>query len=262
MTLLQGERLTCTLKQRQIVQDVDISVGGGELVGLLGPNGAGKSTLLKMLAGLLRPTSGRVLLAGRELAHWPAQERARRLAYLPQSAECHWDLHVAEVVALGRLPHRAPWAALDAHSRQAIAQAMQQADVQSFAKRPIGSLSGGEKTRVLLARALAGEPAVLLADEPVTGLDPAHQLAVMALLQQLAGQGAAVVAVLHDLHLAARYCSRIVLLHEGRVAAQDTPAAALTPALLARCYGIRAYTAETGSGRILVPLERVENSDG
>lgn len=260
MMPLQGERLSITLNQRRIVQDVDIDVAAGELVGLLGPNGAGKSTLLKTLAGLLRPSGGRVLLAGRELAHWPARARARQLAYLPQEAQCHWDLAVAEVVALGRLPHRAPWAALDAHSRQVIAQAMRYADVAQFAERSIGSLSGGEKTRVLLARALAGEPAVLLADEPVTGLDPAHQLDVMTLLQQLAAQGAAVVAVLHDLTLAVRYCSRVVLLHEGRVAAQGTPAAALTPERLARCYGIRAYSAETGSGRILVPLERVDGS--
>ena len=262
MSLLAAEALSVSLNGRAVLQEVNLTVQAGELLGLLGPNGAGKSTLLRLLAGLLRPTSGRVLIQDQEVRTVGARKLARKLAYLPQGAECHWAMSVEQVVALGRLPHRAPWTRLDAVHRKHIHQAMNYADTLHLAGRPVNTLSGGEKTRVLLARALAGEPQILLADEPVAGLDPAHQLDLMQLLRRLAEDGAALVVVLHDLTLASRFCHRILLLHQGRVATQGSAEQVLSAENLARCYQIRAYNGQIDQGRFIIPLERLPDESG
>jgi iron complex transport system ATP-binding protein len=165
---------------------------------------------------------------------------------------------VEQVVALGRLPHRRPWAPMSGDDWQRVCRAMQKTDVEQFRGRSVGALSMGERARVLLARALAGEPAILLADEPVAGLDPAHQLEVMAMLAQMAVDGAGVVVVLHDLTLAARYCSRLALLGGGRLVASGDARTVLSTDNLRDCFGIRAFSGESADGPFVIPVGRVK----
>jgi iron complex transport system ATP-binding protein len=226
----------------------------------LGPNGAGKSTLLRLLTGLLDPDSGRVLLDGTPLAAVSLRERARAVGYLPQDGVVHWRLTVAAVVALGRLPHQGAWggtwAGPSSDDRAAVARAMQATGVAEWADRPLATLSGGERGRVLLARARAGEPRILLVDEPTAGLDPGHALDAMTLLQEIASGGTLVIAVLHDLTLAARFCDRLLLLHEGVLQADGPPAEVLTPAALARVYGVTAIHGARDGALYVVPWAR------
>ncbi len=247
MSTLACENLTVRVGTRALLHNISLALGPGELLGIVGTNGAGKTTLLRALVGLTEPSSGRVLLDGRVLSAWATSARARQLAYLPQGHAVHWPLPGREVVALGRLPHGD---AQHASGRAAIEQAMQATGTQAFADTAVQQLSGGERSRVLLARVLAGAPAVLLADEPLAALDPAHQLRMMALLRGQAQQGRAIAVVLHDLSLAARFCSRVVVLREGRLLADGAPAAVLDDATLAQAFGIEAlrfsHAGETG----------------
>jgi iron complex transport system ATP-binding protein len=256
MALLSAQGICVELSHRRVLDGVDFSLTGGELVGLLGPNGAGKTTLLRALAGLQPLQSGAVRVLDRGIGDYAPAERARRLAYLPQGGQCHWPMPVAQVVALGRLPHRAPWARVPQADHAAVRRALQAADVAHLADRPATELSGGERARVLLARALAVEAQVLLADEPTAGLDPAHQLGVMEVLRARAQSGIGVVTVLHDLTLAARFCDRLLLLGEGRVVADGTAGQVLTEHNLAEVYGIEAHRAAAAEGLLLVPLRR------
>ena len=189
----------------------------GEMVGLIGPNGSGKTTLLRILANLRTPEAGRVRYAGRTAAEVGARELARQIAYLAQGGAVHWPMRVEALVALGRLPHRRPFQGLDAADRDAIEQAMIAADVVALRGRTMGQVSGGERMRILLARALAVDAPMLLADEPIAALDPLHQLQVMELLRTTARNGRGVIVVLHDLALAARFCDRLVLLAQGGI---------------------------------------------
>lgn len=256
-TLLAADNIRAGHGAREVLRGAALHARAGEVVGLIGPNGAGKSTFCAVLAGLLRPTEGVLSLAGRSLEATAPRERARLMAYLPQAPECHWPLLVEQVVALGRLPHRSPWSGTGAADRAAVATALERLEVAPLAGRLFTQLSGGEKMRVLLARALAGDPRVLLADEPVDGLDPAHQLEVMELLRELAAGGRAVVVVLHDLGLAGRFCDRVVLLREGEVLASGRAAEVLTPENCARAYGIEAVRVEHAGGAVLVPWRRL-----
>lgn len=246
---------------RPVLDGVSFAVGPGEMVGLIGPNAAGKTTLLRVLAALVTPDAGAVALDGVPLTDMPSGQRARLLAYLPQNAACHWPLAVERVVALGRLPHLRPFVREGTADRVAIARAMAACEVAHLASRPITALSGGEQARTLIARALAGAPEILLADEPVSHLDPYHQFRVMEILRALAARGGAVVAALHDLALAGRFCDRLVLMDRGRVAAAGTPAAVLTPPLLAQTFGISVAVVEDGETPVVVPRARIE-SDG
>ena len=264
---IAAESLSLRLGNRLVLDGVAFAAGTGEFVGLVGPNGAGKTTLLRVLAGLLAPTSGRATIDGRPIADVPRDERARRLAVLFQGESVGWPMRVRELVALGRLPHRRAFAGLDAADRAAIDRAMALTEVAHLADRPEPTLSAGERMRVLLARALSVEAQMLLADEPITALDPAHQLDAMALLRSVAhrgtGQGAGVVAVLHDLTLAARFCDRVVVMSGGRIAADAAPGAALGDGLLRRVFGITAQRGShaDGTGYIL-PWGRVTARPG
>jgi len=261
MNGLGGHGLGVVLGGREVLERVDIALPPGMLVGLLGPNGAGKTTLLRLLAGLLAPDRGEVQWDGEPLIRLPRRERARLLGYLAQTPDCHWDLTVAEVVALGRLPHRGAFHGPDAADRAAVARALADCELEELAGRAIHTLSGGEQRRVFLARALAGEPQVLLADEPVTGLDPVHQLDVMQKLQAVARSGAAVVVVMHDLTLAARFCDRVVLLGQGRIQGEGAPEVVLSDDLLARVYGVRVARLDVG-GRQLPVVAGLALRDG
>jgi iron complex transport system ATP-binding protein len=254
---LVADGLYLTLAGRSIVHDLNLSLQPGELVGVIGPNGAGKSTLLRGLAGLLPPSRGQVTLAGVTLAGMPPRERARQLAYLPQDRTVHWPLTVERVVALGRSAHRAPPAASAGDDAAAVAAAMADADVAHLSGRSVTMLSGGELARVLLARALAQAPRVLLADEPAAGLDPAHQLGLFDQLTRLSRSGVAVLVALHDLSLALRYCSRILLLRDGRALALGPPLEVVTSKSLAAAYGIDARVSVIAGVPVVVPLARV-----
>jgi iron complex transport system ATP-binding protein len=257
MSLLAADNIHARRGERAVLQGVSLHANAGEVVGLIGPNGAGKSTFCAVLAGLLAPAEGELTLMGRAMRDIGPRERAKELAYLPQAPDCHWPLVVEQVVALGRLPHRSPWAAAGEADRQAVNLAMERLEVTALADRIFSQLSGGEKMRVLLARALAGSPRVLLADEPVDGLDPAHQLEVMGLLAEQAARGCGIVVVLHDLVLAGRFCDRLVLLDQGKVLAAGTPAAVLTPENCARAYGIETARFEHNGSSVLVPWRRL-----
>ncbi len=224
--------------QRNILDSVSMVFASGEVTAVLGPNGAGKSTLLGCMAGLLRPSLGIVDLDGTPLTALPGDERARRIAFLPQIPEISWPVDVATLVALGRIPFRR--CASDAENEAAVRRAMHATRTMQWSQRLVTTLSGGERARVLLARVLAGEADWILADEPFAGLDPAHQFEAAELLRSLASQGHGVVLTIHDLALAARIADRVVVLHRGSIVADGAPEAALTPATLREVYGIEA----------------------
>ncbi|HJE26006.1 MAG TPA: ABC transporter ATP-binding protein [Methylorubrum populi] len=247
---------------RALLSDVSLGLERGRLVGLVGPNGAGKTTLLRVLAGLLPPTRGEVGLDGAPLARLPREARARRIAALFQGAGVGWPLRVREIVALGRLPHRRAFSGLSPADAAAIARAMAATGVTALAERGEPTLSSGERMRVLLARALAVEAEWLLADEPITALDPAHQLDAMALLRRTAREGTGIVAVLHDLTLAARFCDRIVVMEAGRIVADGPPDRALTDARLAATFGVSVRRGRATDGTAyLLPWDRAITED-
>lgn len=227
----------------------------GETVAIIGANGAGKSTLLKAMSGLIAPEEGAVTLGGRALADLDARTLGREIAYLPQERAVHWPLTVRRLVALGRLPFRARVTGPSADDVRAVEEAMAAMDVTQFAERPVTELSGGERARVLLARALAQRPRFLVADEPTTGLDPAHGLTLFAQFVRMAADGRAVIVALHDLSLAARYCHRVLLLKGGSTLALGTARAVLTPQHLAQAYGVRATVGEIEGRPVVLPIE-------
>ena len=256
MTLLEAERISVDLGGRTVVKQVSLRAAAGQLLALIGPNGAGKTTLLAALAGLRR-FRGSVRLQGRPLATLGRRERARVLAYLPQGHIAHWPLTVRRLVELGRLPHLAPWRTPVAADRLSVEEAMQRTDIAELAERPFDTLSGGERARVMLARVLAVEAPLVLADEPVAALDPYHQLRVMELLRDYADSGAALVVVLHDLTLAARFCDELLLLREGALVARGPADEVLSAAHLAEAYRVTALRGEHEDRRYVLPWRRL-----
>ena len=253
MVTLVADQVGVSLAGRPILSEIDLWLRSGALVGILGPNGAGKSTLVRALAGLV-PATGRIEIGGKSLHDMPRATLARTIAYLPQGQTLHWPISVERLVALGRLPHLGPLSRIGAADRTAIARAMALAEVADLAARTATELSGGERARVLLARALAVEAPILIADEPLASLDPGHQLHGMEILRDLACTGALVVAVLHDLALAARFCDRVLVLDRGRLVADGAPDTVLTESLLASVYGVRAFFGPNG---LIAPLSRI-----
>ena len=242
---------------RTVVHAITARLEPGTLVGVIGPNGAGKSTLVRAMLGLTPLSAGTVRIGDVPLGQWDRKALARALAYLPQGQTLHWPLSVGRLVALGRLPHLGPLSRIAAADRAVIEQALRRADVLHLAVRNVLELSGGERARVLLARALAVGAQGLAVDEPLASLDPGHQIDVMELLAREARAGTLVVAVLHDLTMAARYCDRLLLMDRGRLVADGPPAKVLTADNLARIYGIGAFIAADGDTPMIVPLSRV-----
>ncbi|MHC2467068.1 ABC transporter ATP-binding protein [Bradyrhizobium embrapense] len=253
MTLLSATALNASLGSRKVLHDVSLSLEAGHLVALVGPNGAGKTTLLRALAGLI-PSDGDIKIDGDTLASLPLRERAKRFAYLPQGHMVHWPLPARDIVALGRYPHGATDPArLSPKDIEAVLRAMQAVDVTAFGDRRVTELSGGERSRVALARVLAVEAPVILADEPTASLDPRHQIDVMQKLRNVADTGVLVIVVTHDLGLAARFANHVLVLAEGRLAAQGAPAEALSESVLASVFRISAYRAEFQREAVIVP---------
>ncbi|HED14139.1 MAG TPA: ABC transporter ATP-binding protein [Gammaproteobacteria bacterium] len=236
---IQAQQLSVQLGGRPVLKAVDLTLHSGELLGLIGPNGAGKTTLLKLLAGLIKSQSGSLQLDHQVLLAIPAHERAKRIAYLAQHSQVSWPLTVRRLVELGRIPHLDNWRKTTGLDRDIVQQVMEATDILALEHRRFDSLSGGERARVLLARALAGEPEILLADEPVAALDPSHQLEVMSLLQAHCRNGGAVIVVLHDLMLANHFCQRLQLLYQGSTLAEGPPGDVLTPDHLKQAYGLQ-----------------------
>jgi iron complex transport system ATP-binding protein len=242
--------------RREVLRGLDLVLRRGELVALLGPNGSGKTTLLRVLSGQLRPDSGEALLEGRPLASWGRQALARRVAVLPQQLELRAGFRVAELVEMGRAPHATRLFGSTADDERAVRRALLDAEALDLAHRFPDELSGGERQRVLVAMALAQEPELLLLDEPTLHLDLAHQVSLLATIRRLATQrGMAVLAVLHDLNLAAAFAPRVAVLSDGRVAADGRPAQVLTPALAKRVFGVVVTEARDARGRRLLALD-------
>ena len=261
MSSISVSNIGFSIGEKKILSDIGFIVEGGGLVGLIGPNGAGKSTLARLIAGLAKPESGKIDLDGRPLQSIGRKALAREIAYMPQGHTVHWALEVYQVVALGRLPHLGPFASVSDEDAGAIERAIDIADIRDFVDRDVTTLSGGERARVMLARALAVESPVLLVDEPIASLDPFHQIKVMHLLRSIAEQGRLVIAVLHDLSLAARFCDRLLLLGEGRLIADGTPRDVLNNLNLAETYAIEGLHGHNAGEDYVLPwrcLDRVK----
>lgn len=246
---LHASSITVRLSGRPILEAASCRAERGRITAIIGPNGAGKSTLLRAMAGLLELESGDIEIEGQALASLQRRDRARRIAYLPQDRTVHWPLAARAIVALGRLPHGGA-----RHPDPAVESAMRAMDVLHLAERSVAHLSGGEQARVLLARALAQESGILVADEPTAGLDPAHALELFAIFERLAAEGRAVVIALHDLTLAARFCHHVVLLVAGRVAAAGAAAEILRPEPLSAAFGVSIATGSIEGVPVVIPL--------
>jgi iron complex transport system ATP-binding protein len=254
MTLLAVSNLSAALGRRPVLHGISFDVGPGELVGLIGPNGAGKTTLLRAVMGLT-PSSGAIVLDGADGRSLTAAQRALKAAFMAQNRDVAWAMPVEALVALGRLPHLPRLSPLRAADRAAIETAMRMMDVEAYRDRQATALSGGELARVLAARALAQATPLLLADEPAAGLDPAHQIGLMQAFRSLTLEGRSVIVSTHDLGLASRCCTRLILLDRGRVVADGAPEAVVTADNLRSVYGVKAYFGEVEGRMVVLPLD-------
>jgi iron complex transport system ATP-binding protein len=244
------------LSGREILRGVDAVIPTGCVVGLVGPNGAGKSTLLRAASGQVPLSGGRVAIAGESIERMSHRQLARSVCLLPQNTSLTFPFAVRDIVAMGRNPHLSRFQAFGERDKHAVLLAMRQATVEHLADRSVTKLSGGEQQRVLLARCLATEAPTLLLDEPTASLDILHQLELLELLKQFAGQDKTVVAALHDLNIARRICSHIILLLEGKVVADGLPEETLNPANVERVFGVRVAAEYEDGLRFALPDKR------
>ncbi len=249
MTLLALQDFGVSRGGKQVLNGISLAIGKGEVVGLIGPNGAGKTTLMRAALGLI-PATGHSSLAA-----MTSRDRGKAAAWMPQSREIAWPVDVETLVRLGRTPYRSARQQLTPTDTAAVDRAIGQMDLQNYRHRVATQLSGGEQARVLIARSLAQEAPLLMADEPTAGLDPAHQIATMQTFSGLAETGRSVLVSLHDLGLAARHCTRLVILHNGAIAADGPPIQVLTPTLIHAAFGISAHLEVTPKGIVFQPLE-------
>lgn len=259
---LSAQGVDVALGSNTVLHGFGCDVRPGEFVAVAGANGAGKSTALRVLAGLLPPQRGTVMLDGRTIADYPRQTLGQQVAYLPQDRTIHWGLAVKRVVALGRLPHKSFASAMSTRDEEAVHKAMADMDVLHLEGRSVGQLSGGERARVLLARALAQEARYLIADEPAAGLDPAHVLSLFEDLRRLAQEGKAVVTALHDLAFAARYATRVLLFKQGRCIADGPSDQVLSNANLATAFNIDATVSHVDGLPVFLPRASLRNTTG
>lgn len=251
MSLLTLNDFAVARRGRDILRDVNMSVGTGELIGIIGPNGAGKTTLMRAALGLIAFTGQS------SMAALSARERGRAVAWMPQLREIAWPVDVQTLVTLGRTPHLGPGQRPSETDRAAVDRALARMDLHAFKDRTATRLSGGEQARVLIARALAQETPLLMADEPIAGLDPAHQIGTMQIFGALAGEGKSVMVSLHDLGLAARHCTRLIVLDRGGLVADGPPQDVLTAERVRETFGVNAFVQNTSDGLIFQPLDVV-----
>ena len=235
---LKVENVSLGYGETTIVKDLSLEFPKGKVTAIIGPNGCGKSTLLKTLARVLRPSSGQVELGGRAISSYSPKQVARQVALLPQSPQAPEGIRVADLVARGRHPHQSllrQWSPAD---ERAVQEALERAGVASLASRRVEELSGGQRQRVWIAMALAQDTPVLLLDEPTTYLDISHQVEVLELAAALQRQGRTVVAVLHELALAFRYATHLVVMHQGAIVAQGNPREIVTEQLIEKVFDL------------------------
>ena len=249
MTLLQIKDLTVMRQGCPVVDAVSLNVKAGECVGLIGPNGAGKTTLMRAALGLIA-SQGQCALTD-----LPQKDRAKHAGWMPQTRDIAWPVAVETLIALGRTPHLPKGGRLSETDQTAIDAAITRMGLEAFRTRTATELSGGEQARVLIARVLAQETPLLMADEPIAGLDPANQIAAMQVFLELAREGKAVFVSLHDLGLAARHCTRLLLMHMGRIVADGPPAEVLTAQNLRDVFGVSAHLHQTEAGLVFQPLD-------
>lgn len=255
MTVLAAENITVVRGGKTILRDVSVQAHAGEFIAVLGPNGAGKSTLLKVMAGLLQPDAGRVMLDAGPLRALSTRQLAARRAYLPQNPYLEWPISVERLVALGLTPKLPATGTLPKSYAPAITRALEQCDLVEKRDQPATTLSGGEFARAMLARAIVASPQILIVDEPITGLDPRHAMQSMTLLRSFAQSGTLVLASLHDLTLAARYPSRVIVVVDGAILGD---ADSLTEELVHRAFGVTCHLTGQGNSRALTLLSPSE----
>lgn len=253
MSGLRVENLSVTLGGNRILDDVSFVVEPGKVVGLIGANGAGKSTALKAALGLVKPDTGKITIEGKDISALTGKERAKKVSYVPQGAPIHWPLTVERLVSLGRTPHLTPWQDVREEDEAIIRKVMEVTDCWDLRDRLATTLSGGEKSRVMLARTMAVGAPYMLADEPTAALDPMHQLQVMDIMRGQAACGAGVLLVIHDLSFALRYCDQLVLLHEGKVLAHGVPEDVLTDAHLETAFQVKVARWTDGVEQFITP---------
>ena len=253
---LSVEGLCFSYPGKPVLRAVDLTVEPGELVCVVGPNGSGKSTLVKCIDGLLSPSSGSVWIGTDEIRGLRRRDLARRVGYVPQEARPMYSGTVFETALMGRKPH-APWR-FSRRDVELVAHVLVVMGLDDVAREEFMHLSGGQRQRVMIARALVQEPRMLLLDEPTSALDIAHQLETMELIRRVSRtEGPAVVMVVHDLNLAARYADRVVVLSDGAVHAAGPPAAVFTPETVADVFGVEIVTADHLGKPSIVPIRRV-----
>ncbi len=238
---LTAESLCYETMAVRIIEDISLQVASGEFVGLIGPNGSGKSSLLRMIYRVWRPTAGLITIDNKEVWQLSARENARRMAVLGQENNGEFDFSVQEIVLMGRTPHKASWSPDNANDQEQVANALSRVGALHLAKRIFSTLSGGEKQRVLIARALAQQVSMLILDEPTNHLDIYYQFEIMSLIRDL---GVSVITALHDLNLAAHYCDRLYLLDAGRLIAHGSPLQVLTSQIIQTVYRVHAEVRE------------------
>ncbi len=252
MTLLSIDRLSVCLRERTVLRNVSFKVEAGECIGILGPNGAGKTTLMRAALGLI-PHEGES-----SIASMTPEDRARMASWLPQTREIAWPMTVERLVVLGRIPHMAHGQRPTIKDQEKVNLALSAMNLDGFRDRTATRLSGGEQVRVLIARVLAQDTPLIMADEPVAGLDPAHQISTMQTFSELARSGRSVIIALHELGLAVRHCTRLILLSGGNIVADGLPSDVLTLDCIAEVFGIEAFYRDTEDGPIFQPLNVIE----
>lgn len=236
---------------KTIVDDVAFEIKRNEFLGIVGPNGAGKSTLLRLLARIINPTAGRILVDGEDISGYEAKELYKKISFLPQTSYFDFPLSVLEVVLTGRYPYLGIFESESEKDVRRAEDCLSLVDLEGFSRRKVTTLSGGEQQRVSIARVLAQETDFIFLDEPSSHLDIHHKFALMELLRSLAQEGKGIVAVLHDLDLASKFCERILVLENGRVAALGEPSRVLSEKLLSSVFKVRGSW-DPGSENLLV----------
>ena len=236
MNALEVKNIYFSYNTKEVITDVSFSLGQGEFLGLIGPNGAGKSTLLRIMCQILRPQKGEIFFFGKDVKYIKPKELAQQIGFVPQETHFTLNFGVEDIVQMGRYPYLEPFSKESHEDIKAVEQAIDYAEVRELRKRPINSLSSGEKQRVVVARALAQSPRILLLDEPTSHLDLHHQYEIMELLKKMNGQGISLIIVHHDLNLANLYCKSLILMHLGKIYAQGTPKELINEKMLRDVY--------------------------
>jgi len=240
--IMQLRDVSFSRGSRSIIQSVNLTLHSGQFIGLIGPNGTGKSTLLRMMARLLKPDEGYIELNAARLKDLTDLEVARAITYMPQSTELEYQFTVEQIVQMGRHPHRKKWQGIRREDLRIADKAMELTGIECLKKRFITTLSGGERQLVFLARSIAQQSQMVLLDEPTSDLDIYHQVKICEVIEKLVQEGKTVIAAIHDINLAARYCDRILLLHKGTIMGFDEPGKIITPENILRVFQTNAYT--------------------